>query len=827
MRRKTRVLFATLLGMVLALGVLSGLTLTAYADPVYYDLWVGGVRVYSDNAGDVLGTADGDSKTVKFAPAKDGAPATLTLDGANITTGHTVKQDQEPEGYYGIYYAGEDSLTIVVASDSEVDVSKGGGEDNAGIYCEHSDLTITGEGKLTAMGGNKGISALYNVTIDKAKVDASGVYESGIQARQGSVVIKDSTVTAKGGIDGKAVEVNSSTVDASGGKWGIYGDSVTISGGEVTATASDDEGNGINANSQNEKPGTVTITGGTVSATGGASGHGIYAQQSGEEKPGTVTIDSNVTSVTISGGTQAVKGDVSYAVAGMGWTDAEGKTGKTIIATKDEGQDLSTYKKVQFPVPVPKVTVPTATNPTYDGKAQELVTGGSAEGGTMQYRLDGTTWSDKVPTGTEIKTYTVWYKAVGDESHDDTEPQSVESTIAKADPAYTQPGPLSAPAGSTLGSVALPKADNGVWSWQDPADTSVGEEVGETKTFLATFTPSDTTHYNTVENVKVDVNIIKSATGGTTPEPGKPTYTVMTGSGSAWAEGSSGALTFTFKRSEGDEETFRRFRSASVDGKLLTKDRDYRATAGSVVIELQPAYLATLAAGEHTLSVAFDDGGTADAKFTVTGAALEKDYPSPEVSNSRGGAITSRADAVTFTVTQGVPAEATSVRVWAELETVLALTHGREGVAVTVDGQPFQGADVTVEGQRVTVSVADATALRGKALAFSYTAKLRDGADLSAYLNADKSIASVPYRAFTTFDGDEDTVYGSAVEYVKFKVGAASGTSQAPQAKTPTTPAKANALPKTNDPAPLAAVATLAATGAAFAAAGLRRRKDQ
>lgn len=40
-------------------------------------------------------------------------------------------------------------------------------------------------------------------------------------------------------------------------------------------------------------------------------------------------------------------------------------------------------------------------NPAYTGKAQALAAPGSAEGGTMEYSLDGETWSKAVPTATE------------------------------------------------------------------------------------------------------------------------------------------------------------------------------------------------------------------------------------------------------------------------------------------------------------------------------------------------------------------------------------------------------------------------------------------
>lgn len=310
-------------------------------------------------------------------------------------------------------------------------------------------------------------------------------------------------------------------------------------------------------------------------------------------------------------------------------------------------------------------------------------------------------------------------------------------------------------------------------------------------------------------------------------------YSCTKGDGSSWTKGSEGGLEFTFKRSDEDQthRAFSHFTSVTVDGKEVASS-DYTVSQDDgAVVTFKPSFLNTLGSGEHSLSTIFDDG-TAGAKFTVAEQGQtepEKTYPAPEMSNSRGGAITSTTDEVTYTVSQKVPAWASSVKTWVNLESVQAFTHGKEGVAVTVDGQQYQGANVTVEGQRVTVAIADATALRGKTVQFSYTAKLKDGADLSSYLNDAKNVASVPYKAMTSFDGDESRVASSSTEYVKFNVGAPKGNSTPRTTpKTPSTPAKTSTLPKTGDPAPLAAVATLAASGAAFAAAGLRRgRKDQ
>ena len=77
-------------------------------------------------------------------------------------------------------------------------------------------------------------------------------------------------------------------------------------------------------------------------------------------------------------------------------------------------------------------------------------------------------------------------------------------TPAKETPAYIVPTNLSATYGDTLEGVALPKADNGTWSWADKSQ-SVGD-VG-TRTFKATFTPTDTVTYKTVENIDVQVTV--------------------------------------------------------------------------------------------------------------------------------------------------------------------------------------------------------------------------------------------------------------------------------------------------------------------------------
>ena len=76
-------------------------------------------------------------------------------------------------------------------------------------------------------------------------------------------------------------------------------------------------------------------------------------------------------------------------------------------------------------------TVPGANAPTYSEAAQELVTAGVANGGTLKYSLDNATWADAIPTGTNADTYEVWYKVFGDANHNDTDSVKVDVTIAK------------------------------------------------------------------------------------------------------------------------------------------------------------------------------------------------------------------------------------------------------------------------------------------------------------------------------------------------------------------------------------------------------------
>lgn len=84
-------------------------------------------------------------------------------------------------------------------------------------------------------------------------------------------------------------------------------------------------------------------------------------------------------------------------------------------------------------------TAPTAREGlVYNGTEQELVIAGEATGGTMQYSLEKNgTYSTTIPVALNAGSYDVWYKVVGEGNYADTEPVSIQVSVAKATPAIT------------------------------------------------------------------------------------------------------------------------------------------------------------------------------------------------------------------------------------------------------------------------------------------------------------------------------------------------------------------------------------------------------
>lgn len=223
-------------------------------------------------------------------------------------------------------------------------------------------LTLTGTNVVSTTGKDKS-AILFSVdgtlTIDGMGGDvleatATGFNSCGIEAggKNSNIVIKNGSITAKGGSDGAGIgsgsvvggeiSITGGTIKATGGSDGVgigaggnYCPKVSISGGNVTAT-----GGGFGAGIGSS--GTlicdeVSITGGTVKATGGSKGAGIGSKFSNIYiSGGTVTaqggsfaagIGSNTMEecgkITISGGEVTSQGGEGAAGIGSGGVDPD------------------------------------------------------------------------------------------------------------------------------------------------------------------------------------------------------------------------------------------------------------------------------------------------------------------------------------------------------------------------------------------------------------------------------------------------------------------------------------------------------------------------
>ena len=125
------------------------------------------------------------------------------------------------------------------------------------------------------------------------------------------------------------------------------------------------------------------------------------------------------------------------------WTNPEAKPGAagdytaswtfTPAAGYEEYAPATGTVTIKVNKATPTFTAPTAQeNLTYTGQEQALITAGMTDHGTMQYSLtENGTYSQDIPTGTDAGAYTVWYRVIGDENHNDTAPASVAVRIGQ------------------------------------------------------------------------------------------------------------------------------------------------------------------------------------------------------------------------------------------------------------------------------------------------------------------------------------------------------------------------------------------------------------
>lgn len=346
-----------------------------------YNLYVGGTRVTTDNAGDVLD----DGGTVSYEVQTN----TLTLSGASVSAQDTP---------FGIY--AENDLNIVLEGKNSVsvggeffedDLAQLSGTDISAAIYSGGNLTIregAGSGTLNASASalmkesanrwltSSGIYASGNLTLEDVSVEASGgdidveydvsvstgiecadlltVSGGNLTARSGDVSsgakIRDSEAIS--GYDGVLIE-NGAVVDAQAGEgmrsravW--TAESIRIDSSQVKAQSNavsddTDESYGIQATMSNTTENNITITGSTVTASAGVGSNradGIYAKDNITITDSQVTADgasdyekapaygggifSDAGNITISGEDTVIKAYSGYGQNGIAGISAEG-----------------------------------------------------------------------------------------------------------------------------------------------------------------------------------------------------------------------------------------------------------------------------------------------------------------------------------------------------------------------------------------------------------------------------------------------------------------------------------------------------------------------
>ncbi len=146
---------------------------------------------------------------------------------------------------------------------------------------------------------------------------------------------------------------------------------------------------------------------------------------------------------TVDGSEVTLVADTDYTLTDAVKTDVGTYTAKVTGTGNYTGEITQEYKINKADTAFDSLTddqKPTANkngenNLVYNGQAQPLVKapeGELPEGYTgIQYSLDGENWSDTIPTGTDAKTYNVYYKVVGDANHNDIDCGSIQVVIDK------------------------------------------------------------------------------------------------------------------------------------------------------------------------------------------------------------------------------------------------------------------------------------------------------------------------------------------------------------------------------------------------------------
>ena len=270
---QTRPLSQRAAALTLTAALLTGAAFPAFAGTCYIE------------NGDIVISAGTETGTNKV---EQGGTLKSENDKGTIITNHD--KDKASSNTVTIDANGKNDKVEVTLKDVNIDASRG----------SEAAVSVTGKGDTTIEldGDNELKSGAGHAGLEHNKTDTSG--ELTIQDKD-----NNGSLEAAGGFKGAGI-----------GSAGSNDAQVKITGGNITATTSDDWGAGIGSGSYGT--GTVEITGGEINATGGYLGAGIGGGCNGSGN------------VTISGGTITAAGSDGAAGIGGGYYN-----GATVTITGD------------------------------------------------------------------------------------------------------------------------------------------------------------------------------------------------------------------------------------------------------------------------------------------------------------------------------------------------------------------------------------------------------------------------------------------------------------------------------------------------------------
>lgn len=268
------------------------------------------------------------------------------------------------------------------------------------------------------------------------------------------------------------------------------------------------------------------------------------------EKP---AADSTVFTYTGSEQTYTLTTSKWYTITGNTRTDAGSQTVTVSLNDKQNTQwKDGTTDDLTFPFSIAKADssvtkAPEDAKSLYSGADVPLVTEGTAQGGTMMYRLgeDGS-WTELLPQAAAHGEYTVYYFVKGDGNHEDTAQQSLKARIRPFEIA-TQPQTESVNYGEskTLAVILNPKAADvsGItYQWCLVTEED-GREVytpleGETGSTLTLTKPNAGTYvYGCIITCGEDYSVTSDTATVTVTAVQKPLPSTSDLPSGLWAEG--------------------------------------------------------------------------------------------------------------------------------------------------------------------------------------------------------------------------------------------------------------------------------------------------